>query len=182
MIFFFFFSSRRRHTRWPRDWSSDVCSSDLRCTAVTVTGDGAELRDELTGTALEVRACAVINAAGVWAGELVDGITLRPSRGSHIVLRRQVLGELTAAITVPVPGESSRFVFALPQRDGRAYVGLTDEPVDGPIPDVAEASEDEVTFLLDVLNSALRVSVRRDQVAGAYAGFRPLLDGGTGST
>src|SRR5439155_14332391 len=24
-----FFSSRRRHTRWPRDWSSDVCSSDL---------------------------------------------------------------------------------------------------------------------------------------------------------
>src|SRR6266702_1511926 len=25
----FFFSSSRRHTRWPRDWSSDVCSSDL---------------------------------------------------------------------------------------------------------------------------------------------------------
>src|SRR5215208_7243459 len=29
-MFFFFFSSRRRHTSWPRDWSSDVCSSDLR--------------------------------------------------------------------------------------------------------------------------------------------------------
>src|SRR5207253_5765803 len=28
----FFFSSRRRHTRWPRDWSSDVCSSDLPST------------------------------------------------------------------------------------------------------------------------------------------------------
>src|SRR6266436_147961 len=27
---FFFFSSRRRHTRCSRDWSSDVCSSDLR--------------------------------------------------------------------------------------------------------------------------------------------------------
>src|SRR5439155_23797261 len=26
---FFFFSKRRRHTSWPRDWSSDVCSSDL---------------------------------------------------------------------------------------------------------------------------------------------------------
>src|SRR5690625_7020910 len=24
-----YFSRRRRHTRWPRDWSSDVCSSDL---------------------------------------------------------------------------------------------------------------------------------------------------------
>src|SRR2546429_2256493 len=28
-MFFFFFSSRRRHTRCSRDWSSDVCSSDL---------------------------------------------------------------------------------------------------------------------------------------------------------
>src|SRR5438067_9827854 len=30
-FFFFFFSSRRRHTRSKRDWSSDVCSSDLSC-------------------------------------------------------------------------------------------------------------------------------------------------------
>ena len=29
LFFFFFFSSRRRHTRLVRDWSSDVCSSDL---------------------------------------------------------------------------------------------------------------------------------------------------------
>src|SRR5439155_8121437 len=29
LLVLFFFSSRRRHTRWPRDWSSDVCSSDL---------------------------------------------------------------------------------------------------------------------------------------------------------
>src|SRR5216684_7061410 len=29
MLVFFFFSSRRRHTRCSRDWSSDVCSSDL---------------------------------------------------------------------------------------------------------------------------------------------------------
>src|SRR5713226_10291192 len=30
MCLFFFFSSRRRHTRWTGDWSSDVCSSDLK--------------------------------------------------------------------------------------------------------------------------------------------------------
>src|SRR2546429_2274412 len=29
IVVFFFFSSRRRHTRCSRDWSSDVCSSDL---------------------------------------------------------------------------------------------------------------------------------------------------------
>src|SRR5690606_3689718 len=32
-LFFFFFSSRRRHTRFSRDWSSDVCSSDLQVVA-----------------------------------------------------------------------------------------------------------------------------------------------------
>src|SRR5215510_5623809 len=35
-IIFFFFSSRRRHTRWPRDWSSDVCSSDLQSHSIEV--------------------------------------------------------------------------------------------------------------------------------------------------
>src|SRR5256885_3701365 len=34
-FFFFFFSSRRRHTRLQGDWSSDVCSSDLYCAAVS---------------------------------------------------------------------------------------------------------------------------------------------------
>src|SRR5437870_12449053 len=33
---FFFFSSRRRHTRWPRDWSSDVCSSDLSANLASI--------------------------------------------------------------------------------------------------------------------------------------------------
>src|SRR5690606_40271483 len=38
-LFFFFFSSRRRHTRFSRDWSSDVCSSDLfRDFGVSITG------------------------------------------------------------------------------------------------------------------------------------------------
>src|SRR6267378_6912418 len=37
-MFFFFFSSRRRHTRSLRDWSSDVCSSDLLLFAVFAVG------------------------------------------------------------------------------------------------------------------------------------------------
>ena len=41
MDFFFFFSSRRRHTRLVSDWSSDVCSSDLRCRAPFMTETSA---------------------------------------------------------------------------------------------------------------------------------------------
>src|SRR5690606_40620624 len=38
-VVLFFFSSRRRHTRFSRDWSSDVCSSDLEHRAPYGTGD-----------------------------------------------------------------------------------------------------------------------------------------------
>src|SRR5204862_5047303 len=37
LLFFFFFSSRRRHTRSLRDWSSDVCSSDLPARSATAS-------------------------------------------------------------------------------------------------------------------------------------------------
>src|SRR6266699_4003070 len=40
MYVFFFFSSRRRHTRCGRDWSSDVCSSDLQAKLEGVTVSG----------------------------------------------------------------------------------------------------------------------------------------------
>src|SRR5690554_7483626 len=36
-FFFFFFSSRRRHTRCGRDWSSDVCSSDLPSLGINIS-------------------------------------------------------------------------------------------------------------------------------------------------
>src|SRR5439155_15542935 len=39
-VFVFFFSSRRRHTGWPRDWSSGVCSSDLLGPAQARRGGG----------------------------------------------------------------------------------------------------------------------------------------------
>src|SRR5207245_4016951 len=38
VVIMFFFSSRRRHTRCYRDWSSDVCSSDLEFDLITVYG------------------------------------------------------------------------------------------------------------------------------------------------
>src|SRR5690625_7187340 len=42
-LLIFFFSSRRRHTRWPRDWSSDVCSSDVFLPVAVVSGWAGEL-------------------------------------------------------------------------------------------------------------------------------------------
>ncbi|MCF6524980.1 glycerol-3-phosphate dehydrogenase/oxidase [Streptomyces sp. JJ36] len=151
-----------------------------RCAAEELHGRGAVLRDGLTGERLQVRARAVVNATGVWADRLVPDVRLRPSRGSHLVLPGALFGGLRSALTVPVPGETNRFVLVLPQDGGRVYVGLTDEPLDGPVPDVPGVPEEDVTFLLDVLGSVLTTRVRRSDVLGAYAGLRPLLDGGPG--
>ncbi|CAM5239070.1 glycerol-3-phosphate dehydrogenase [Streptomyces canarius] len=147
-----------------------------RVRALELTGTGARIRDELTGEEGEIKARAVINATGVWAGALTDGIRIRPSRGTHLVLRSERLGALPAGLHIPIPGETNRFVLVLPQGDGRVYVGLTDEPVDGAVPDVPEVPETDIGFLLDVLGSALDTPVSRDEVVGAFAGLRPLLD------
>jgi glycerol-3-phosphate dehydrogenase len=153
-----------------------------RARVLSATGSTVELRDELTGCTTAVKARAVVNATGVWAGELVDEVRLRPSRGTHLVLRAGTLPGLRVSVTPTVPGESNRFVLVLPQPDGTIYVGLTDEPVDGEIPDVPTPSEPEIGFLLDVVSSAFTRNVRRADVVGAYAGLRPLLDTRDGST
>ena len=152
-----------------------------RARVLSADGTGVRLRDELTGAETDVAARMVVNAAGVWAGDLAD-VRLRPSRGSHLVLRGESLPGLRVCVTAPVPGSTSRFVMALPQPDGTVYVGLTDEPVDGPVPDVPEPSEAEVDFLLDVVSATLARPLTRDDVVGAFAGLRPLLDTGDGET
>lgn len=153
-----------------------------RCRVDELHGEGAAVTDTRTGARHQLHARAVVNATGVWAGQLVPDVTLRPSRGTHIVLADEAFGGLGAAITVPVPGASTRFVFALPQGDGRVLVGLTDEPLDGPPPDVAEPPDSDIGFLLDVLGTVLERPPQRDDVIGAFAGLRPLLDTGGGAT
>ena len=153
-----------------------------RARVLSATGTEVELRDELTGATHTVRARSVINATGVWAGSLVPGVDLRPSRGTHLVLRQESIPGLQVAVACPIPGATNRFVMVLPQPDGTLYVGLTDEPVDGEIPDVPEPSEPEIGFLLDVVSAAFSHQLHRDDVVGAYAGLRPLLHSNDGAT
>lgn len=143
---------------------------------------GATVVDTLTGERLELRARAVVNATGVWAGTLDDSIRVRPSRGTHLVLDADDLGRPTAALTVPREGSISRYVFALPQRHGRVIVGLTDEDAPGPVPRVAAPTEPEIASLLATLNRLLATPLTRDHVRGAFAGLRPLVDNGAASS
>ena len=149
-----------------------------RVSASEATGTSVRLTDELTGESMQLRARAVINATGVWAAEVDPSIKLRPSRGTHLVFDAGVFGNPTAALTIPIPGETNRFVFAMPEQLGRVYLGLTDEEAPGPIPDVPEPTPGEIGFLLDTVNTALQTALTTADVTGAYAGLRPLIDAG----
>ena len=138
--------------------------------------------DGVTGAAFTVRARHTILAAGVWTSALTGAVTLRPSRGSHLLVRAERLGDPRAMLSVKVPGERSRWVFAIPRGDGLVALGLTDvpapgAPVDEPQPDTAEEAE-----LLDRISAALDVPLTAADVVGRYAGLRPLavVDGATG--
>jgi glycerol-3-phosphate dehydrogenase len=150
--------------------------------ASEATGTSLRLTDQRTGESFEISARAVINATGVWAGLIDPTLKLRPSRGTHLVFDAETLGNPTAALTIPIPGELNRFVFAMPEQLGRVYLGLTDEEAPGPIPDVPQPTSEEVSFLLDVANTALGITLESADVIGAYAGLRPLIDTGAGRT
>lgn len=153
-----------------------------RVAATEVSGEQATLVDQLTGETLTVTARSVVNATGVWADQVDPSIELRPSRGTHLVFDAAAFGGLTASLTVPIPGSTSRFIFAFPAAHNRVYLGLTDEEAPGPVPDVPHATESEIDFLLGTVNTVLREPLTRNDIRGTFAGLRPLLRTGGDST
>ncbi|RRO86337.1 glycerol-3-phosphate dehydrogenase/oxidase [Corynebacterium bovis] len=156
------------------------------CRAASVSGREVVLEDTLAegddaagaptaATPTTVTAGAVVNATGVWAGDMDPAVTVRPSRGTHLVVDAGSVGNPTGALTLPVPGATNRFCFILPEQLGRCYIGLTDEDQPGAIPDEPEVPDSDVTWILDVVNQALATRLTSDDVIGAYAGLRPLI-------
>ncbi|MEV4144715.1 glycerol-3-phosphate dehydrogenase/oxidase [Amycolatopsis sp. NPDC049691] len=149
-----------------------------RLSATSLAADRVTAVDGVSGDTVDIHARQVINATGVWAGTLTGAVRLRPSLGSHLVLAPGTVPMGTTSVNIGVPGETNRFVFLLPQPDGRVYLGLTDEPVSGPIPDVPVVPESDVDFLLSLASSVLARPLTRADVAGSFAGLRPLVEGG----
>src|SRR5215217_1867201 len=94
-FFFFFFSSRRRHTRYWRDWSSDVCSSDLDLGNTVIVVE----HDEDT-----IRIADHVVDIGPGAGEHGGEIVVSGSVKDLVREKRSITGQyLSGARTIPVP-------------------------------------------------------------------------------
>jgi glycerol-3-phosphate dehydrogenase len=152
-----------------------------RVEAIALTDDGALVRDEVGGGELEVRAANVVNATGVWADRLrpdelhdeAEVPVIRPSRGTHIVLPADRL-PVVAGVIAPAGG--GRTIFVLPWL-GQTLVGTTDNDYDGDIEHVRPA-DDDVAYLLEALNAFFGTDLVPGDVAGAFAGVRPLISTG----
>jgi glycerol-3-phosphate dehydrogenase len=140
---------------------------------------GAAVTDELTGQGFEVRARAVVNAAGIWAAE-VEGLSgqnpvrLSPSKGVHLVFAP---GAVRTTAAMVAPAADGRYVFIVPWED-RVYAGTTDTRYDGDLdsPAVSEADRD---YILSAVTPLFPGVTGRDVVA-SWAGLRPLLGGDNG--
>jgi len=151
-----------------------VAANHARVTRIN--SGGAEI--EADGQRLDVDASIVVNAAGVWADDLVGASepSIRPAKGVHITIPAdRIRTDVALVLTVPADGRSV-FVVPWPGAD-RVYVGTTDTDYDGSL-DTPTCTAADVAYLLEALNASLVTQLGPADVVGAWAGLRPLVADG----
>ena len=145
---------------------------------------GGMVEDVETGESIQVRAKVVVNATGIF----VDGIRreddpasphlLRLSRGTHIVLPHQVLGD-ESAIMVPKT-QDGRVIFAIPWL-GSVVIGTTDIPaVEARLEPTID--ESEIDYLIETINPFLSRPITKRDILSIFSGLRPLISEKTATT
>ena len=132
------------------------------------------------GARREVRARAIVNAAGPWVKEVLDSVhpivkdegNVRHVKGSHIVVPR-LHAESHAYI---LQNADNRIVFVIPYQDRYSLIGTTDVPVDAF--ERPEISEEEIAYLIELANAYLERPLARSDVCWTFSGVRPLYDDG----
>lgn len=143
---------------------------------------GARVRNVETGDEVSVRAAAVINCTGVWTDDiqtLAGGrgrFHVRASKGVHIVVPRDRINSETGMI---LRTEKS-VLFVIPWTT-HWIIGTTD--TDWTLHKAhPAASKADIDYILDHINTMLKVPLTHDDIQGVYAGLRPLLSGESEST
>lgn len=153
-----------------------------RCTALSREGSlwSAELL-RADGRCVTVKARAVANATGPWVARFLDEATPvrarhhpRMIKGSHIVVPRLYTHEFAYIFQVP----DGRVVFTLPFAEDFTLIGTTERDYDGDLATPA-IDEQEVAYLLEMVNRYFSRDLSRKDVAWTFAGLRPLLAAST---
>ncbi len=156
---------------------------------VRTSVDSARRRDGLwharltgpDGRLIDVRARAVVNAAGPWVRDVLGGtlgLNVTPSvrlvKGSHIVVPRLYDGEHAFILQ----NDDRRVVFMIPYEGRFTLIGTTDVPYTDDPANVTIAPE-EIEYLCRAANRYLARDISPGDVVWSYAGVRPLYDDGS---
>ena len=132
------------------------------------------------GAQIDIKARAIVNAAGPWVKHVLDSVSAAPTKenvrhvkGSHIVVPR-VHPEEHAYI---LQNADKRIVFIIPYRGHYSLIGTTDIPVEEY--EHPAITEDEIDYLLQLVNSYLAKPLTKADVVWSYSGVRPLHDDGS---
>ncbi|HSP58793.1 MAG TPA: glycerol-3-phosphate dehydrogenase, partial [Halomonas sp.] len=151
-----------------------------RCVAARQKGDhwAISLEDRRTGETSIRHAHVLVNAAGPWVESFIRRESARQSRygirmiqGSHLIVPR--LNDDKRAYILQ--HHDGRIVFVLPYQQEFSLVGTTDKRYIGE-PSKVTASEEEIAYLLDVINHHFKRQLERGDVVSTFSGVRPLCD------
>lgn len=148
-----------------------------------IIAEGIEWRIALNGVGgkCEVRARALVNAAGPWTQDVASRFggdqsrvkeAIRLVKGSHIVVPR-IAGAQDAYLCQSTDG---RVVFAIPYEKRFTLIGTTDVPFSGD-PSDAEIDEDEQGYLIGLANQYFAQPLARADIVWSFSGVRSLYDG-----
>ena len=136
-----------------------------------------------SGRGREVRARALVNAAGPWAMQVIEEVcgtrsnrAIQLVKGSHIVVRKCWEGPHGYLFQ----NADRRVIFALPWVDDLAMIGTTDI-VYHDAPEAVAVEGTEVDYLLEAVNRYFRTPLSRADIVTEWSGVRPLFDDGKGN-
>ncbi|MDG5498242.1 glycerol-3-phosphate dehydrogenase [Marinobacter sp. BGYM27] len=125
-----------------------------------------------------VFARSLVNASGPWAAKIFGQTIDQPSphgvrliKGSHMIVPR--FHDAPGAFILQ--NTDRRIVFVLPYEDDFHLIGTTDKEFNGD-PATVAIDDDEIDYLLDVVNNHFVHQLQRDDIVSTYSGVRPLLD------
>lgn len=142
-----------------------------------------ELADQITSEHRWIKSRALVNAAGPWVSKLFNEALeqrapkeIRMVKGSHMVVPK-IYDHEDAYI---LQNEDNRIVFVIPYEDDYSLIGTTDVDYTGD-PKKATISDEEVDYLLGVVNSHFKKQLTPADMVWSYSGVRPLMDDEGGS-
>jgi glycerol-3-phosphate dehydrogenase len=134
--------------------------------------------DQITQSPREIRARAIVNAAGPWVEKVLTDfigprhdLHARLVKGRHIDVPRMYEGDQAYLLQNP----DGRVVFTIPYEQHFTLLGTTDVPFEGD-PHTAVISPEEIQYLCDTANRYFRRMLAPQDVLWTYAGVRPLVE------